>query len=125
MPHRAGDLERSRQQRQEAENAKASLEGQIAELKEEMDEILQRAEADATREREEILARAELERERLLARTQEEIRLRVAQAREELTAHTARMAAELARQQIQASIDSDDVDRLFEDSVTRLEREVL
>ena len=118
------DLERSRQQRQDAENMKASLEGQIGELKQEMDEILTRAEADAHREREEILAQAELERERLLTRTQEEIRLRVDQAREELTAHTARIAADLARQQIQDEIEPSDLDRIFDDSVTRLEREV-
>ncbi len=117
-------LQQAAQQKLEANEMKASLEAQIAELRAEMDEIVARAKQDGETERQEILAQAERERERLLEQTQEEIKLRVAQAQAELTAYTAQLAAELAREKLTASIATDDADRLFDENLDRLEREI-
>ena len=117
-------LAQAEQQQLDAKDMKTSLETQVAELHRQMDEIVARAGQDGEKERQEILAQAERERERLLEQTRGEIELRVAQAQAELTAHTARLAAQLAREKLTASIDSHDVDRLFDENLRRLEREI-
>ena len=117
-------LARAEQQQLDAKDMKASLETQIGELHRQMDEIVGRAKQDGEKERQEILAQAERERERLLEQTRGEIELRVAQAQAELTAHTAQLAAQLAREKLTASIGTHDVDRLFDENLDRLEREL-
>jgi F-type H+-transporting ATPase subunit b len=116
-------LERARTQQDEAQRMKAELSGQIETLHQEMNELVRRTEADAEREREEILVQAERERERLLEQTQQEIALRVAQARKELQRYAAELAADLARQRIEREVSSADLERLFDQSLARLERE--
>jgi len=115
-------LERAAQQRQEAESMRGELETRIADLEREMSEVLERSHTEAERERREILAQAERERERLLAQTDEEIRYKLQQARQDLTEHTARLAAELARKKLEGSLADDDLGRLFDENLARLER---
>lgn len=115
-------LERSRDQRREAQHMKASLDDKIEELEREMDQVLTRAREQAEQERQEILVQADRERERLLTQTQEEIRLRVEQARKDLTRHTAQLASHLARAQVREEIGPDDRQRIFDDSLESLER---
>ena len=116
-------LERSRTQQEEARRMKADLTGQIESLRREMDELVRRTEADAEREREEILAQADRERERLLAQTQQEVALRVTQAKKELQRHAAELAAKIARERIEREVDPAERERLFDESLARLERE--
>ena len=120
----AEDLRRAQKQRREAEEMKASLEVQVGALEKELDEVLTRAGEDGETERKEILAQAERERSRLLEQAQEEIELRISQAKVELTEHTARLAAELARQKLSSSIEPEDLDRLFDDNLSRLESKI-
>lgn len=117
------NLARARTQQDEARSMKADLSGQIETLRREMDELVRRTEADAEREREEILAQAERERERLLSQTQQEVALRVAQARKELQRYAAELAATLARERIEREVDPEERKRLFDESLARLERE--
>jgi F0F1-type ATP synthase membrane subunit b/b' len=102
---------------------KQDLSGQIEALRREMDDLIKRTEADAEREREEILAQAERERERLLQQTQREIELRTGIARKELQRYAAELAAGLARERIESEVDSEKLRRLFDESLTRLEKE--
>jgi F0F1-type ATP synthase membrane subunit b/b' len=88
-----------------------------------MDELVRRTEADAERERAEILAQADRERERLLQQTQQEVALRVAQAKKELQRHAAELAANLARERIVRDVEPATLERLFDQSVERLERD--
>ena len=118
----ASNLSNAEDQRRDAEQMRSSLESQIADLKIEMDQLLERARADGEKERQQILAQAETDRERLLAQTEDEIRVRTAQARTELTEFTASLAAELARKQIEEALQPDDVRRLFDESLDRLEK---
>ena len=120
----AEDLEQAEGQRREAKEMKASLEEQVTALERQLNDVIARAEEDGAEERREILARAERERERLLEQAQEEIDLRISQAKAELTEHTARLAAELARQKLASSIGPQDLDRLFDDNLGRLERKI-
>jgi F0F1-type ATP synthase membrane subunit b/b' len=102
---------------------KADLSGQIETLRREMEELVKRTEAEAEREREEILAQADRERLRLLEQTQQEIELRVAAARKELQRYAAELAAGLARERIEREIDPPKLDRLFDQSLAGLESE--
>ena len=117
-------LARAQEQQKEAAEMKASLESQIATLEAEMDEVLSRAKQDGERERREILAQAERESGRLLEQADQEIRYRFTQAKSELTEHTARLAAELARQKLESSIGADDLRRLFDENLSRLEKQL-
>ena len=117
-------LARAQEQQKEAAEMKASLESQIATLEAEMNEVLSRAQQDGERERQEILAQAERESERLLEQADQEIQYRFLQAKSDLTEHTARLAAELARQQLESSIGTDDLERLFDDNLSRLEKQL-
>jgi F-type H+-transporting ATPase subunit b len=116
-------LERARTQQDEARRMKSDLSGQIETLRKEMEELVRRTETDAEREREEILAQAERERERLLHQTQQEVALRVAQARKELQRYAAELAATLARERIEREVDPQELERLFQENLDRLERE--
>ena len=62
--------------------------------------------------------------ERLLEQAEQEIQYRFAQAKSELTRHTAQLAAELARKKLEASIGPDDVERLFDENLSRLEKQL-
>ncbi len=117
------NLERARTQQEEARRMKQDLSDQIETLHREMEELVKRTEADAEREREEILAQAEHERERLLKQTQQEIELRTGQARKELQRYAAELAASLARERIEREVDPQKLDRLFDESLARLESE--
>ena len=119
----ASNLERARTQQEEARRMKQDLSGQIEALRREMDDLVKRTEADAEREREEILAQAERERERLLQQTQQEIELRTGLARKELQRYAAELAASLARERIEREVDPEKLERLFDESLTRLESE--
>ena len=119
----ASNLERARTQQEEARRMKQDLSGQIEALRREMDDLVKRTEADAEREREEILAQAERERERLLQQTQQEIELRTGLARKELQRYAAELAASLARERIEREVDPEKLERLFDESLARLESE--
>lgn len=119
----AAGLERARTQQDEAQRMKADLSGQIEALRKEMDELVRRTEADAEREREEILAQAERERLRLLEQTQQEVALRTVQARKELQRYAAELAATMARERIEREVDPAELERQFDQSLARLERE--
>ena len=116
-------LERARTQQEEARRMKAELSSQIETLRREMDDLVKRTEADAEKEREEILAQAERERERLLQQTQQEIELRTGQARKELQRYAAELSASLARERIEREVDGRKLDSLFDESLARLESE--
>jgi F-type H+-transporting ATPase subunit b len=119
----ATSLERARTQQEEARRMKQDLSSQIEALRREMDDLVKRTEADAEREREEILAQAERDRERLLAQTQQEIELRTGIARKELQRYAAELAATLARERIEREVDPAKLQRLFDESLRRLESE--
>ena len=119
----ASNLERARTQQDEARRMKQDLSGQIEGLRREMEDLVKRTEADAEREREEILAQAERERERLLQQTQQEIELRTGLARKELQRYAAELAAGMARERIEREVDPRKLERLFDESLTRLESE--
>jgi F-type H+-transporting ATPase subunit b len=119
----ASNLERARTQQEEARRMKQDLSGQIETLRREMDELIKRTEVDAERERAEILAQAERERERLLQQTQQEIELRTGLARKELQRYAAELASSLARERIEREVDPEKLERLFDQSLTRLESE--
>ena len=117
-------LARAQEQQKEAAEMKASLESQIATLEVEMDEVLSRAKQDGERERQEILEQAERESRRIFEQADQEIQYRLTQAKSDLTEHTARLAAELARQKLESSIGADDLHRLFDENLSRLEKQL-
>ena len=87
-----------------------------------MDALLERAERESEREREEILAEAARERERLAEQARAEIDQRLAQARKELTRHAVALASGLAEERLEKELTREDRRRLFDDNLVRLER---
>ena len=114
----------AQKQQKEAAEMTQTLQIRIAEMESEMDDVVKRAQEDGERERQEILALAERESERLLEQADQEIQYRFAQAKTELTEHTANLAADLARKKLESSIGPDDVDRLFNENLSRLEKQL-
>ena len=118
------NLARAEEQEKEAAEMRASLQSRISELEGEMEEVLARAREDGERERLEILAQAERESARILEQADQEIKYRFIQAKSELTEHTARLATELARKKLESSIGPDDQERIFDENLSRLEKQL-
>jgi F-type H+-transporting ATPase subunit b len=117
----AHELAEADRQRAEAAGMESRLAAQIAELRQEVDEVAARADREGAREREEILAEAARERVRVEERARAEIAQGLLQAKQQLTAHAARLAADLAEQRLTAGLTREDRKRLFRDNLARLE----
>lgn len=114
-------LEEAQRQRREAEGMAATLAAQIEELRQEMDELLSRAEREGERERQEVLAQAEQEGERLRQGARREVQHRLEQARQELTRHAVDLASRLAEERMARELTPQDRRRLFRENLSRLE----
>jgi len=117
------ELEEARERRSEASDLQSSLGARVAELEQQIGELLERAEHEGRREHEEILAQAEREKERLLAQAEGEIEHRVEQARQELKDYTTELAARLARERLESQLGPEERRDLFRRNLSRLERE--
>lgn len=117
------ELEEARERRAEASNLQSTLGARVAELEQQIAELLERAEHEGRREHEEILAQAEREKERLLAQAEGEIEHRVEQARQELKDYTTELAARLARERLESELGPEERRDLFRRNLSRLERE--
>ncbi|MEM6703686.1 MAG: ATP synthase F0 subunit B [Acidobacteriota bacterium] len=110
----------AKNQRAQTEEMSADLDRQLAELKDELQEMVERNKTEGERERQEILAQAEQDKERLLEQADFEIRSRIAQAKASLAQATARGAADAAIAQVASDLSADDRERLFEVNLGRL-----
>lgn len=117
-------LDRAQQQRQDVDAMRQDLSRQVAELKAEIDELVERAAQEGERERQRILAQAEEERTRLLEQATGEIEHRAAQARAELVELTAKLAAGMAKERVEQELTPEDRRRLFERGLKQLEEKV-
>jgi F-type H+-transporting ATPase subunit b len=117
------ELEEAHERRAEASDLQSSLGAKVAQLEEQIDQLLERAEHEGRREHDELLARAGREKERLLSQAEGEIEHRVQQARQELKDYTAELAARLARERLESELDPEERRRLFRRNLSRLERE--
>lgn len=117
------ELDEARERRAEASDLQSTLGAKIAELEDQIDRLLERAEREGRREHDEVLAQAEREKERLLAQADSEIEHRVQQARQELKDYTTELAARLARERLDDELDAETRRDLFRRNLERLERE--
>jgi F-type H+-transporting ATPase subunit b len=115
-------LELAKRQEAEVAGLERRLSEGLASIEEEIRALSVKAELDAAREREEILASAEVQKERVLAQAHAEMDQRVEQARAELTRHAAELAAQLASQKLAGELDEPTRAELFRDGLARLER---
>lgn len=115
-------LELAKRQEAEVAGLELRLSEGLASIEEEIRALSAKAELDAAREREEILASAEVQKERVLAQARAEMEQRVEQARGELTRHAAELAAQLAAKKIESELDETTRTELFRDGLARLER---
>lgn len=115
-------MEGAERQRREAEELRSSLSEKIQGIHREIDELDARSRAEGEREREEIIEQARTERERLIERARAEIDRAVENARAALTRHTAELAVRLAEERLEAELDGDARQRLFDENLERLER---
>jgi F-type H+-transporting ATPase subunit b len=117
------ELEEAHERRAAASDLQSSLAAKVAQLEEQIDQLLERAEREGRREHDELLAQAEREKERLLSQAEGEIEHRVQQARQELKDYTTELAARLARERLESELGPEERQRLFRRNLSRLERE--
>ncbi len=110
----------AKNQRAESEEMSAALDRQLDELKQDLDDMVERNKVEGEKERQEILAQAEQDKERLLDQARFEIRSRTSQAKASLARDTAALAAAAASQQVAGEVGPADFDRFFDSSLDRL-----
>lgn len=120
----AESLQQAEWQRKEAQQMSARLEQQVAELKAQMDDLVQRSVKEGEVEHQKILDQAESEAVRVLDQATAEIRNRTGQARSELRAYAAELAAELASQRVASQLTGEDRQRIFEENLQRFGEQI-
>ena len=107
----------------EAEELRTQVLARLDQVESEVAGLRERARREGEAEAVEIRAQAETEEERFLRRIDDEIARRTAETQARLAEETALLTARLTREVLQREITSDDRRRIFDRSVTVLEKE--
>lgn len=108
----AGEILAAAKMKQEAEEQLAHYEGKLKELGEEMQRIKDDMRAAAESDRERILADAKVQREAMERDAQKLVAQELAHARHEATLRAVSQAVQVAREQIQSSLNPQDHERV-------------
>lgn len=108
------DLDRAKRERAEAEARLAEVNGRLARLEEEREQIRREAEAEAEAEAARVAARTDEELRRIAEATEREVAGALKSARAELQAFVAEKAVELAEARIRSEMTDEDRRRLIE-----------
>ncbi len=113
-------LEEAKVRRAKAENLAADIQAKLSQLEAEVAAILQRSSEDGERQKQELLAAAELEAAKILTTANAGIEARLKQARTELAAYAGQLATERAHALLASNLTSEDRHRIFEQSVQKI-----
>jgi len=111
------DLQKARQQLEEADRLQAEVTKRLADVEEEIAQLKDRAKADGEAEAASISEQTRNEEERFLRRVDDEITRREAQTRTQLAQDTADLTAQLARDLLDREMTDEDRRRAFERSL--------
>ena len=116
------ELDRARQERDDAVRLAAEMKARLARLESEVATIRQRGTADGDAERKAQIQAAEIEAEQLRRGAAEEIERRLAAAKQELARAAADLAVSKAKELVVAAVTDDDRRRLFDESLQKISR---
>jgi F-type H+-transporting ATPase subunit b len=113
----AEDLERAREQLEEADRLRAEMTKRLADLEGEIAQMKERAEVDGRAESARIAEQTAVDEERFLRRVDEEIARREVETRSRLARDTAALTAQFARELLEREMTDEDRRRVFERSL--------
>ena len=114
-------LEEARRQREEAERMKAEMEARVASLESEILALQKRLHEEGQRELEALERQGDEEAARILRQVSQEADRRVEEARRSLAGEAARLASEMAYELLRRELTPEDRERIFRDTLDRLE----
>ena len=118
VAERLAEAERAQR---EAEQLRAEMAQRVAALSGEIAGLRERLHRDGEREREALERQGEAEAARFVAQIEQEAARRVADARRQLAAEAAAVAADLAVELLQRGLTAEDRERIFKDTLARLD----
>ena len=113
-------LAEAKTRREKSDQLANDINARLSQIQGEVDSILARAREEGERQKQELLAAAEVEAQKILASAKSEAETRMKSAREELTAYARELATERARQLVEQNVTDADRKRLFEQSVSNI-----
>ena len=119
-----GELEKAEETRRQADTELADYRKQLANAREESNEIIEEARRTAERLRAEIAAKAEREAETTVARAQEEIRAERDRVFQELRSEVAEICVDLAARVVGESLDPNAHARMIDEYIDAVAKSV-
>lgn len=117
----AGQLAEARRQRVEAEQLRREMETRVASLQQEIASLRERLQQEGERERDALERQGEAEAARLVAQVEQEAARRVDAARSALAREASETAVQLARDLLARELGPADRERIFRETLARLE----
>lgn len=105
------------ERREKADRMAADIQARLTQIEQEVKSIRERAEVDGQRQRQELMAAAEVEAAKILQSAKNEVENRVKSARHELTEYAGELASQRAEAILKEKITEADQHKLFEESL--------
>jgi F-type H+-transporting ATPase subunit b len=111
------DAAEARERRTKADEMAADIQARLTQIEQEVRSIQERAEADGKRQRQELMAAAEVEAAKILQSARNEVDNRLKSARHELTEYAGQLATDRAVAILKETITDADQKKLFDESL--------
>ncbi len=111
------DAAEARERRTKADQMAADIQARLTQIEQDVRSIRERADADGQRQRQELMAAAEVEAAKILQSARNEVDNRLKTARHELTEYAGQLASERAEAILKERITEADQKKLFEESL--------
>jgi F-type H+-transporting ATPase subunit b len=109
-------LEEAEARRKKSDQLASDIEARLKQIEGEVASIIQRAREEGERQKQELIAAADVEAQKILTSARTEVDTKLKAARQELTAYARELATDRARQLVETSLTDADRHRLFEES---------
>jgi F-type H+-transporting ATPase subunit b len=114
------DLDEARRRQEKADSLAADIQARLDSIEKEVASIIERANVDGEKQKQEIIEGARAEAEKILTSARAEVDARVKLARQELITFAGELAATRAHQLLTDSMDDADRRKVFSESVDNL-----
>jgi F-type H+-transporting ATPase subunit b len=114
------DMAEARERRQKSDQMAAEIQARLTAIEADVRGIHERAEAEGQRQRQELIAAAEVEAAKILQAARNEVDNRLKSARRELTEYAGQLASERAEAILRETITDADRHKLFEESLSQV-----
>jgi F-type H+-transporting ATPase subunit b len=114
------DMAEARERRQKSDQMATEIQARLTAIEADVRGIHERAEAEGQRQRQELIAAAEVEAAKILQAARNEVDNRLKSARRELTEYAGQLASERAESILREAITDADQHKLFEESLRQV-----